>query len=67
MDADDHHLLSLVIREHLLTRANPKEPVEVNLLADALASHLKLPKDQVAEAIVRHCNAQSVPMVQRIG
>ena len=62
----DHKSLSLVIREHLRTRANPKEPVDVQALAEALAAHLKLEKDEVADAIVRHCDALGAPMVLRV-
>ncbi len=65
MDANDQKILALVIREHLRTRANPKEPVDVHLLAEALGAHLKLEKDEVAEAIVRQCDALGVPMVLR--
>ena len=41
-------------------------PVDVHELAEALAAHLKLEKDEVADAIVRHCDALGVPMVLRV-
>ena len=66
MDEDDQLRLSLVIREHLETRPNPVEAVDVHALAEALAAHLKLENDEVADAIVRHCDALGVPMVLRV-
>ena len=67
MDDDDRRQLALVIREHLRTRANPKEPIHVHALAEAMASHLKLDKDEVADTIVRHCKAVGAWMVLRNG
>ena len=66
MDDDDQLRLSLIIREHLETRPNPVEAVDIHALAEALAGHLKLDKDVVADAIVRHCDALGVPMVLRV-
>ena len=66
MDEHDQLRLSLVIREHLETRPNPVEAVDVHALAEALAAHLKLEQDEVADAIVRHCDALGAPMVLRV-
>ena len=66
MDDDDQRQLALVIREHVRTRVDPRGPVDVHTLSEALAAHLKLEKDEVADAIVRHCDALSVPMMLRI-
>ena len=65
MDDDVQQKLSLLIREHIETRADPKEPVNVHVLAEITAAHLKLDKDEVADAIVRHCDAIGAPMVLR--
>ena len=62
MNEDDDQHLSLVIRGHLEARANPKEPVDVHALAKSLAAHFKMPADDVAVAIVRHCVELGLPM-----
>jgi hypothetical protein len=49
----------------LVTRPSPKEPVDVHGLAEVLAAHLKLEKDEVADAIVRYCDVLGIPTVLR--
>jgi hypothetical protein len=66
LDDDDQRQLALVIMEHVRTRADPRGPVDVHTLSEDLAARLKLEKDEVADAIVRHCDALSVPMMLRI-
>jgi hypothetical protein len=67
MDDNTQQRLSLAIREHLEARPHPKDVVEVHALADALAVSFELDRNEVADAIVRHCDALGAPMALREG
>ena len=66
MDDDTQQKLSLLIREHIETRSDPKDPVDVHTFAEIAAAYLKLEKDVVADAILKHCDALGAPIVLRV-